>query len=144
MTPPLRVCVSACRRTGEFRRGFTLLEMLVGLALATLMIGAMLGLISESLRYKVNLKDKAQISPILESAAQIILADPVKAMEGFIRLDEFEGSPTVGVNLFPVQLEDTGLGEKPGRLFRVILSYRSGRLEFSIIVPEDEKKSGGL
>ncbi|MGC9964144.1 MAG: prepilin-type N-terminal cleavage/methylation domain-containing protein [Syntrophobacteraceae bacterium] len=144
MAAPLRVYVSACPRVGQCRRGFTLLEMLVGLALATLMIGAMLGLISESLRYKVNLKDKAQTRPILESAAQIILADPVKAMQGFIRLDEFDGSPMVGVNLLPVQLGDTGLGEKSGQLYRVMLSYKSGILEFSIIVPSDEQKSGGL
>jgi prepilin-type N-terminal cleavage/methylation domain-containing protein len=131
-------------RLVKCRPGFTLLEMLVALALATLMIGAVMGLISEALRYKINLKDKAQIQPVLESAAQIILADPVKAMQGFIRLDEFEGAPTVGIDLWPIQIEDTGFGQNPVRLFRVNLSYRSGRLEFSVIMPNDEQKGGFL
>jgi prepilin-type N-terminal cleavage/methylation domain-containing protein len=143
MAAPFRVSVSAFSRIGECRRGFTLLEMLVALALATLMIGAMLGLISESLRYKINLKDKAQIRPVLEAAAQILLADPVKAMQGSVHLEEFEGAPTVGVNLFPVQLGDSSLEEKSGGLYRVLLSYGSGKLEFSMIVPS-ERKEGGL
>lgn len=143
MTAPIRGSVFACPRIGECRRGFTLLEMLVALALATLMIGAMLGLISESLRYKMNLKDKAQVWPVLEAAAQMILADPVKAMQGSIHLDEFEGAPTVGVDLLPVQVEDTGLGQISERLYRVTLRYGSGNLEFSIIVP-NEQKSGGF
>jgi len=122
----------------EDRRGFTLLEMLVALALATLMIGAVMGLISESLRYKMNLKEKSQVQPILESAAQIILADPVKAMQGFIRLDEFEGAPVVGIDLTAVKLGDMGLSEKPDQLYHVMLNYRSGYLEFSLLVPQKE------
>ena len=58
--------------------------MMVSLAIGTLIIGAVMGLISESIRYRINLKEKAYIQPILESAAQVILADPVKAMAGFI------------------------------------------------------------
>jgi hypothetical protein len=76
---------------------------------------------------------------MLESAAQIILADPVKAMDGVVRLDEFEGSPMVGVSLTPVQVEDTGMGGKSGQLYRVMLGYKSATLEFSIIVPSDSK-----
>jgi prepilin-type N-terminal cleavage/methylation domain-containing protein len=119
--------------------GFTLLEVMVSLAIAALMIGAVLGLISESLRYKINLKEKALIQPMLESAAQIILADPVKAMDGVVRLDEFEGSPMVGVSLTPVQIENTGMGGKSAQLYRVMLSYKTASLEFSIIVPMDSK-----
>jgi hypothetical protein len=112
--------------------------MLVGLAVGALIIGAVMGVISESLRYRVNLKEKAYIQPILESAAQVILADPAKANEGFVRLGEFEGSPEVGVYLLPVPLdEQTEGGGKSGRLFRVMLNYKSARLEFSIIVPNE-------
>jgi hypothetical protein len=114
--------------------------MMVSLALAALIIGAVMGLISESLRHKANLKEKARIQPILESAAQIILADPAKAMLGSVRLDEFEGAPVVGVFLSPVQLEDTGLGENAGQLCRVMLGYKTGRLEFSVIIPGKDLK----
>ncbi len=115
--------------------------MLVSLAIATLIIGAVMGLISESLRYRFNLKEKAYIQPILESAAQVILADPVKAMDGLVRLGEFEGSPEVGVSLFPVTLDqESEGGGKFGRLCRVMLNYKSASLEFSIIIPNKGSK----
>ena len=122
------------------RGGFTLLEMVVALAIGTLIIGSVMGLISESLRYKINLKEKAQAQTILDSAAQIILADPVKATQGFVRLGELEGSPEVGVSLLPVQLEGQTQGENFGRLFRVMLNYKSTKLEFSIIIPNSDLK----
>jgi hypothetical protein len=111
---------------------------MVSLAIGTLIIGAVMGLISESLRYRVNLKEKTNIQPILEAAAQVILADPVKAMDGFVRLGELEGSPEVGVYLLPVALgqESEGSG-KFGQLYRVMLNYGSASLEFSIIIPNN-------
>jgi len=110
--------------------------MLVSLAIAALIIGGAMGAISESLRYRINLKDKAYLQPILESAAQIILADPEKAKEGFVHLTEFEGAPDVAVYLTPVPLEGhmAEVG-KAGSLFRVTLQHRSASLEFSIIIP---------
>jgi hypothetical protein len=115
--------------------------MLVGLAVGTLIIGAVMGIISETLRYKVNLKEKANIQPILESAAQVILADPAKAMQGVVRLGELEGSPEVGVSLSQVPLgdrwEDFG---KFGQLYRVVLNYESASLEFSLIIPNSDLK----
>ena len=126
---------------GTRQRGFTLLEMMVSLAIGALIIGAVMGLISESLRYRVNLKEKAYIQPILESGAQVILADPVKAMAGFVRLSEFEGSPEVGVSLLAVPLDqESEGGGKFGRLCRVMLNYRSSSLEFSIIIPNKDLK----
>ena len=122
-------------------RGFTLLEMLVGLAIGTLIIGAVMGIISEALRYRVNLKDKANIQPVLESAAQVILADPAKALQGVVRLGELEGTPEVGVLLIPVPLYDQGENSgKFGQLFRVILSYGAGNLEFSIMIGNKDLK----
>jgi hypothetical protein len=113
--------------------------MLVSLGIGALIIGAVMGVISESLRYRVNLKDKAAVQPILESAAQVILAEPARAMEGFVRLSELEGTPDVGVRLIPVPLDErTAGGGKAGRLFRVMLEYKSGNLEFSLIIPNEE------
>jgi len=123
---------------GRNRSGFTLLEILISLVIGALIIGAVMGVISESLRFRVNLKDKAYLQPILESAAQVIMGDPEIAREGFVRLGEFEGSPVVGVYLIPVPLdEQMAGGGKSGRLFRVMLTYRSASLEFSIIIPNE-------
>ncbi len=119
-------------------RGFTLLEMLVSLAIGTMIIGSVMGLISESIRYKTNLKEKAYLQPILESAAQVILADPAKAMQGVVRLSELDGSPEVLVWLTPVQLEDQVEDSKLGRLFRVLLNYKSANLEFSILIGKSD------
>ncbi len=122
-------------------RGFTLLEMMVSLAIGALIIGAVMGVISESLRYRMNLKEKAYVQPILESAAQLILADPASALKGVVRLTELEGSPEVGVYMVPVPLDDQMLGGgKSGRLCRVMLNYKSAVLELSLIIPNNDLK----
>ena len=81
------------------------------------------------------MKQKASVQPILESAAEIILADPEKAMHGVVRLTELPGSPSVAVSLTPVALNNpAGKGQK-GTLCRVMLNYESSDLEFSVMVP---------
>lgn len=117
------------------QRGFTLVEMLVSLIIGTIMVGGVMGLISVSMRHKTQLSDKSQIQPILESAAQIILADPVRATEGIVQLKELAGAPSVAVAVAPVELQERRAGEPAGQLSRVMLSYRTGRLEFSVIIP---------
>ena len=127
--------------TATRERGFTLIEMMVSLAIGALIIGAVMGLISESIRYRINLKEKAYIQPILESAAQVILADPAKALAEVVRLGEIDGSAKVGVYLLPVPLaEESEGGGKSGRLYRVTLNYGSSSLEFSIIIPNKDLK----
>ena len=119
----------------ESKKGFTLLEVMVSLAIAALLIGGVTGLISEALRYRVALKEKAAAQPVLESAAEVILADPRKATLGVVHLTELEGAPAVGVSLTPIPLYNpTGQASK-GALYRVVLSYNSSDLEFSVIVP---------
>lgn len=117
------------------RPGFTLLEVMVSLAIGALLIGAVTGLISQALRYRTSLKEKANIQPILESAAEIILADPQKATQGVVRLTELEGAPSVAVRLAPVPLPSSVGKGGNGTLYRVMLSYKSSDLEFSIILP---------
>ncbi|MDR3569223.1 MAG: prepilin-type N-terminal cleavage/methylation domain-containing protein [Syntrophobacteraceae bacterium] len=121
--------------TRKSKEGFTLLEVLVSLAIGALLIGAVMGLISQALRYRTSLKEKTDAQPILESAAQIILADPQKATRGVVRLTELEGAPVVTVSLTRVPLfNPTGKSSK-GALCRVMLNYKSSDLEFSIILP---------
>ena len=76
MKKPIRV---GC---GSRRGGFTLLEVLVSLILGSMIVGGLMGLISLSLHYQHRLKIKSQIQPLLESAAEEILADPQKAAAG--------------------------------------------------------------
>jgi prepilin-type N-terminal cleavage/methylation domain-containing protein len=124
------------KKDSQFRpRGFTLLEVLVSLAIAALLMGSVMGLISEALRYRAALKHKMNVQPILESAAEIILANPQKATQGVVRLTELEGTPAVDVSLTQVPLPNAVGKTQAGTLCRVILSYKSGTLEFSLILP---------
>ena len=116
-------------------RGFTLLEVMVSLAIGALLIGSVMGLISEALRYRVSLKEKAFVQPILESAAQVVLADPLKAIQGVVKLTELEGAPAVGVSLTPVVLGSSAGKIQKDALCRVVLSYKSSELEFSMMAP---------
>ena len=125
---------SSVLRFPSSARGFTLLEVLVSLAIGALLIGSVMGLISEALRYRTNLKEKTYVQPILESAAEVILADPQKATQGVVSLTELKGSPAVAVTLTPVPL-DNPTGKSQGTLCRVMLNYKSSNLEFSIILP---------
>ena len=120
-------------------RGFTLIEMLVSLIIGTLIVGGVMGLISTSLQYKFRLKDKSQIQPILETAAQAILADPKRIGDGRIAFGELKDSPVVGIRAIPVEISEKRAGN-PGELYRVMLDYRGGYLEFSVLVAPDEPK----
>ena len=121
------------------RCGFTLLEMLVSLAIGALIIGAVMGLISESLRYKINLKEKAQSQPVLESAAQIILADPVKATQGLCAWASSKEPLRWVFSCFRSSLSKHG-----AEVIRPVVSgdanYKSANLEFSIIIPNSDLK----
>lgn len=127
--------IRAVRAVGS-QPGFTLLEMLVSLIIGTIIVGGVMGLISVSLRHSFQIREKSQIQPILESAAQMILADPQRAADGSVSLTELPGNPVVAVSLAPVELGEKTAGTQSGGLYRVMLSYRTGRLEFSLIVPD--------
>ena len=120
------------------RSGFTLLEMLVSLIIGTLIIGGVMGMISVSMQYRYRLREKSQIQPVLESAAQVVLADPKRATEGVINLSELPGSPAVPVSVLPEDLSDMRTETKRGQLNRVILRYKTGELEFSVIIPNKD------
>ncbi len=115
--------------------GFTLLEMLVSLIIGTLILGGVMGMISVSMQYRYRLQEKSQIQPVLESAAQMVLADPKRATEGVINLPELPGAPAVRVSALPVDLPNMQTGIKRGQLTRVMLRYKTGELEFSVIIP---------
>ncbi len=126
------------RRTGVFgkngSRGFTLLEILVALIIGTVVVGGVMGLISMSMQYRFRLKDKRQVQPILETAAQAILDDPKRIGDGAITFGDRKGSPVVAVRSVPVPLSENRAGNK-GDLYRVMLDYRGSHLEFSVVVP---------
>jgi hypothetical protein len=128
------------RRSG----GFTLMEILVSLIVGTLIAGGVLGLISVTLQYNHRIRSKSEIQPILESAAELILANPRQAEAGSIVLGELPGSPTVGILLSPVDLpHETRLGTRgggpTGQLNRIMLVYQGHGLEFSLIIPPPDR-----
>jgi prepilin-type N-terminal cleavage/methylation domain-containing protein len=130
-----------CRGLKE-KRGFTLLEMLVALIIGTVIVGGVMGLISVSLQHKARLKEKRILQPVLETAAETILADPGRINEGSISFPNMTGSPVVGITATPVEISSytTTPGVKTGQLYRVMLNYKSGYLEFSVLVPPDARK----
>jgi len=129
----LRSLCSPCKR------GFTLLEVMVSLALGALILGGLMGLISVSLQYNQRLKDKSQIQPLLESAAQQILADPKKATARSISMGTGAGAPQVNVHLARVELpESKAIAVRGGELYRVLLECRGQILEFSLFVTRSE------
>lgn len=123
-------------------RGFTLIEMLVALMVGTVIVGGVMGLISVSLQYKTRLKDKRQIQPILETAAQAILADPGRIAEGKIAFGDKRGAPVVLVRSAKVDTGQKSSGSG-GNLYRVMLDYRGEHLEFSVLVTGDDTGFGG-
>jgi len=118
-------------------RGFTLLEMLISLIIGTLIVGGVMGLISVSMRHKARLQEKRTIQPVLETAAQTILADPRRIGEGSISFPNMTDAPVVAITAAPVEIQSNVAGGKAGQLYRVMLNYRSGFLEFSVLVPPD-------
>jgi type II secretory pathway pseudopilin PulG len=121
--------------------GFTLVEVVICLLLATLIVGGVMGLISTSLQYSQRVREKAEDRPILEAAAQAILADPKKAESGSLILEGLPGAPRVDIGL--VEAPDAGdkgaeTATQSGRLYRVELYYRASLLEFSIIIPIEQ------
>jgi prepilin-type N-terminal cleavage/methylation domain-containing protein len=115
------------------RKGFTLIEVLLALVIATLVVGGVMGSLSGSLRLKGQLARKREVWPVLETAAEKILARPALARDRTLRLDELPGGPAVEVRL-------VGKGEIAGgggTLARASLRYKGDMLEFSIILPPE-------
>ena len=124
-------------------KGFTLLEVLVSLIIGALILGGLMGLISVSLQYSQRLKEKSQIQPLLESVAQEILANPVKATSGSLALPREPGVPPVNMHFTEEelpQLRGTPAGFR--KLYRVLLECRGQVLEFSLFVTPSDGKQG--
>lgn len=117
-------------------KGFTLLEVMVALVIGTVMIGGVMGMISATLRHSFKVNEKSRILPVLEAAAQEILAKPEKAAPGFMTPKAFSDAPTVKVALTRVFDKEEGLGTQKSQLFRVELSHRGHLLEFSLLIPQ--------
>lgn len=118
------------------RSGFTLLEVLVSLILGSMIVGGLMGLISLSLHYQHRLKVKMQLQPLLEAAAEEILADPQKAGASFLALGTGADAPKVNIRTARVELpHERGFAAPSGALYRVLLECRGQLLEFSLFIP---------
>jgi prepilin-type N-terminal cleavage/methylation domain-containing protein len=120
-------------------RGFTLIEVLVGLIIGTLVLGGVMGLISVSLNFTHRVKEKSQVQPILEAAAQEIIAHPEEAAKGALKMEDSPGTPSVNIGLSRVLGPDgSDMGNRMGDLYRVQLNCRGHLLEFSLIIPKPD------
>ena len=121
-------------------RGFTLLEVMVALVIGVFMIGGVMGMISASLQYSQRVREMTRIQPILDAAAQEILARPELVEEGSISLASYPGSPSVRIEATQV-LEEEGkpVENRSGRLYRVNLVIERSFLELSVIVTKPQE-----
>lgn len=115
--------------------GYTLLEVMVSLVLGCIILGGLMGMISLSLHYSHRLKEKSLIQPLLESAAQEILANPQKAAAPSITMGSGPDAPRINIRLARVELpEFQRTSPNRGALYRVLLECRGQVLEFSLYV----------
>ncbi len=115
-------------------RGFTLVEVLVGLLVGTLVVGGVMGLVSLSLDYRRRVEAKRDVWPVLEEAAQEILVDPERFGEARVVLARHPDRPEVAVSW--TLLESGGLASPGGlELYRVLLSSGGSALELELLGP---------
>lgn len=119
-------------------KGFTLLEVMVGLIVGTIVAGGVMGLISVSLQYKQRLKERSRIQPVLEAVAQAILADPRQAAEGNLNLGALKDAPPVDISVVRVAEGQQSGSNRMDQLYRVLLACKGQMLEFSVIIPRSE------
>ncbi|GLI34768.1 type IV pilus modification PilV family protein [Desulforhabdus amnigena] len=118
--------------------GFTLLEVMVGLIVGTIIAGGVMGLISVSLQYKQRLKEKSRIQPVLEAVAQEILANPQSAAKGNFILNVPTGSPPVDLAIVKAEESEKSGSNRLNELYRVFLKCNGQILEFSLIIPQSQ------
>ncbi len=119
--------------------GFTLLEVMVSLVLGMLIVGGVMGGISMSIQYSQRVQKRLYESAVLEAAAQHLLAQPRDTLMGSIILDDFPGAPGVAVQAMRVDVGDQPAGlDSQSSLYRVLLSYASKKVEFSLIIPSEQ------
>jgi len=119
--------------------GFTLLEVMVGLVIAVVVLGGVMGALSAALQYGARIKLRNAIQPVLEAAAQQILASPEKLRQGGVVLETIKGAPPVDVVARQVTAANGDeLPNRSAQLYRVLLQCRSQTLEFSVLAPKSE------
>lgn len=121
--------------------GFTLMEVLVALIVGTVIVGGVMGLLSVSMQYRKKVEDKRVNWPLLEAAAQEILADPEAHVDEDITLSGFPDEPEVKVDWQRIDLEQDQPGDVENAteraLYHVVLTRGRSRLELDFIaVPE--------
>ena len=124
--------------------GFTLMEVLVALIIASLVVGAVMSLTSGELTFASRVKRKVSAMRVLDAAGQYLLTHP-----GFLRenpesmaMDDLPGQPVVRIEMAAVEATESGDLKLPGeaRLYRIGLSHGGASSWLSLIVPGKDKK----
>lgn len=123
--------------------GFTLMEVLVALIIASLVVGAAMGLISSDLQFASRLERRISSTQVLDAAAQNLMVHPafLRDRPDSLTLEALPGSPVVRIETQAVDQAEAGDLKVPGggQLVRVALSHGRAVTHFSLIVPGKEK-----
>jgi hypothetical protein len=113
--------------------------------IASIVIGGVMGLFSQSLRFSARMEEKQRGWSILEAAADQILTNPQSVMQDSILPDYMDVEDAeVDIDIKEVIEVETGeLRLKESGLFRVTLTHEDNRLSFSMLIP-DESWDGEL
>jgi hypothetical protein len=95
-----------------------------------------MGLMSASLQFSDRIKEKSSIQPVLEAAAQELIAYPEKALDGNIVLPEFPQTSVIISLAEVVGTDGEIVKNRNSQLYRIQLACQGQRLEFSLLIPK--------
>jgi prepilin-type N-terminal cleavage/methylation domain-containing protein len=124
--------------------GFTLMEVLVALIIASLVVGAVMSLTSGELTFASRVKRKVSAMRVLDAAGQFLLTHPnfLREKPETMTLSDLPGQPVVKVEMAAVEQTESGDLKLAGGalLYRVGLSHGGASSWLSLIVPGKDQK----
>lgn len=124
--------------------GFTLMEVLVALIIASLVVGAVMSLTSGELTFASRVKRKVSAMRVLDAAGQYLFTHPAFLRERpeAMTLSDLPGAPVVRIEMTAVEQTESGDLKLAGgaHLYRVGLSHGGASSWLSLIVPGKDQK----
>ncbi len=118
--------------TIQAQEGFSLLEALVSLIIASLVVGGVSAVYSAHADSKKRLQIKEQEFAVLESAMQGLISGTIPLKQGNLNVEALRGAPMVSVAYTTVRSSDKLA------LAKVTLRYGGSALQTSLLIPDTQ------